>query len=327
MNPEGAEYNRNAKIQSVGIYLPLKKLTNDDLSKMVDTSDEWIQTRTGIKERRIAEANETTTFMAIEAAKNALSRANLKPHDIDLVIVATATPETHFPSVATQVQAALGLRPVPSFDLSAACSGFLYALETGRQWISSGQAQHVLIIGSEKMSNIVDWADRSTCVLFGDGAGAAVLSVAGEGIGFIDTQLFADGSNGDALRICEDISRNGGKPFIHMNGKDVFKFAINAIQNTTQVLLERNRLTLDDLSLIVPHQANQRILSAAADKLGLSIEKFASNVSSFGNTSAASIPIALYDALQEGKIKSGDLVLLIAFGAGLTWGGSLIKWQ
>lgn len=323
-------------VSGTGSYLPAGILTNDDLSQMVETSDEWIVTRTGIRERRIASENETTADMGLHACREAIAAAGLKPEDIDLLIVGTITPDMLFPSTACMLQARLGLRQIPAFDVEAACSGFLYTIDIARAMLLSGNFKHALVVGAEKLSSIVDWTDRSTCVLFGDGAGAVVLSRSDEpGIGMIDSILGSDGNGGDilympgggaALPATEDSVRSG-QHFLKMNGKEVFKIAVRVMEKAIREILDKQELTPDDVSLVVPHQANIRILEMLASRLKLPLDRFALNIERLGNTSAASIPIVLDEAFREGRIESGDIVILVAFGAGLTWGATLVRWQ
>ncbi len=323
-------------IRSLGSYKPKKVLTNNDLSKIVETSDEWIQTRSGIHERRIAEEEETASSMAVEAAKNALKQAQLAPEKIDLLIVATMTPDMLFPATACIVQAKLGLRCIMAFDVSAACSGFLYALETANHMLKSGRYRHALVIGTEKISSIIDWQDRTTCVLFGDGAGAVVLSKTDTPqVGILDSILFADGSNASLLYMpgggsacpASQKSLEAQQHFLKMNGKELFKYAVRNMEQACLKILENNGLQVSDIQCIIPHQANIRIIQSLAERLNIPMERFFINIESYGNTSAASIPIALDEAFNEGKIKSGDKILLVAFGAGLTWGATLLQWH
>ncbi|HLS27649.1 MAG TPA: beta-ketoacyl-ACP synthase III [Opitutales bacterium] len=323
-------------VSGTGSYLPAGILTNDDLSQMVETSDEWIVTRTGIRERRIASADETTADMGFVASREAIAAAGLKPEDIDLLIVGTITPDMLFPSTACMLQARLGLRQIPAFDVEAACSGFLYTIDIARAMLQAGTIKHALVVGAEKLSSIVDWTDRSTCVLFGDGAGAVVLSRSDEpGIGMIDSILGSDGNGGDilhmpgggaALPATEDSVR-ARQHFLKMNGREVFKIAVRVMEKAILEILEKQGLAPDDVSLFVPHQANIRILEMLATRMKLPLDRFALNIDRLGNTSAASIPIVLDEAFREGRIESGDLVVLVAFGAGLTWGATLIRWQ
>lgn len=323
-------------IKGIGAFKPKKVLTNDELSKIVDTSDEWITTRTGIKERRIAGEGETPSSMGVEAAEIAIERSGVPKDEIDLVIVASLSPDMPFPSTACLIQSKLGLNSVTSFDIQAACSGFVYAMEIAEKMMNSSSYRNALIIGSEKISSILDWEDRSTCVLFGDGAGAAVLSKIDEpGYGIIDSILGADGSHADML--CQP---GGGaacpasvesvqerKHFLKMNGREVFKSAVRSSTHSINTILERNNLTAEDVTLVVPHQANVRIIEAISSRTNLPMEKIIINLDKFGNTSAASIPLALNQAYEEGMLKKGDTLLFIAFGAGLTWATILLKWH
>lgn len=322
-------------IKGVGAYKPKHILTNNDISKMVDTSDEWIFTRTGIKERLIADEDETSSSMGIEAAKVALDRAQIEPSAIDLLIVATLSPDMPFPATSCLIQNKLGLRPVACFDVQAACSGFLFALEVASKMMLAGDYKNALIVGTEKMSSILDWEDRSTCILFGDGAGAAVLTkVEKSDVGIIDSILCSDGSQAELL--CQPgggsacpasiESVKEGKHFLKMNGKEIFKNAVRLMEQVSLNILEKNNLSASDIDLVIPHQANIRIINALATRLNIPIEKFFLNLSHFGNTSAASIPIALNDAYEQGLLKKGANILLVAFGGGLTWASTLLKW-
>ena len=322
-------------IKGMGAYAPKNVVTNEDLSQIVDTSDEWIRTRTGIGERHLADESETVSFMASEAAKEALENSGLSIEEIDLLIVATMTPDMLFPSTACLVQSKLGLKKVASFDIEAACSGFLYALEVGSSMLKAGAYKNALIIGSEKISGIVDWQDRTTCVLFGDGAGAAVLSKTEEpDIGVLGALLRAEGDAAHLLHMpgggsnipASSESLDDRQHFLKMNGKEIFKVAVRYMEQATLDLLESKGLTIEEIDCVIPHQANMRIIDSLGERLGVPKEKFVNNLVRYGNTSAASIPIALTEAVKLGKLKKGDHLLLIAFGAGLTWGASLIKW-
>lgn len=303
-------------IRGMGYYVPDKVLTNFELEKMVDTSDDWITTRTGIKERRIA-GSESLTDMAYRASLEALESAQIDPQEIDAIIFATLTPDLGFPASACLLQARLGANRAYAFDISAACSGFLYGLEIASSMLSSGRAKRVLLVGAEKLSQIVDWTDRSTCVLFGDGAGAVVLSSEGEGE-LLASVMRSDGNYWEILYA----ERCG---YIKMKGKELFKLAVRSMADVCEEVLQRAGVSTQDIDLIVPHQANIRIMQALAEKLNVPMEKVYSNIHKYGNTSAASIPIALCEAYKEGKLKRGDLVLLTAMGGGLTWGASLIR--
>ncbi len=320
-------------IIGLGAYLPEKVLTNKDLEKMVDTTDEWIITRTGIRERRIARPDEATSDMAVVAATRALEDAKLTPKDIDLIIVATITPDMFFPSTACLVQSKLGARHVPAFDISVACSGFIYGLAIANQFIRSGAYRHALVIGAEKLSSVTDWSDRATCVLFGDGAGAAVLGPVAEG-GIVSVYLGADGSKGDLLNLPAGGSRMPASKktiedklhFIKMEGSELFKHAVRIMADAAREATRPLNLKAEDIDLVIPHQANIRILMAVAKRMGLSADKVYLNIDRYGNMSAASSAVALADAVKEGRIKKGNKILLDAFGGGLTWGAIVIEW-
>lgn len=325
---------RRVTITGLGSCVPERVLTNFDLEKMVDTTDEWIRTRTGIRERRIADETTATSDLAIVAARRALAEAQLDPADLDLIIVATVTPDMLFPSTACILQDRLGARRAAAFDLEAACSGFLYALAAGAQFIETGMYNNVLIVGAETLSKIVDWTDRSTCILLGDGAGAAVLQPSGDERGILSIHLGADGGGGDLLKqpaggsrcpATEETVRNR-LHYVHMNGREVFKFAVKVMGEAAQTVLQACNLTFNDVDYYIPHQANYRIIEASARRFGLPMERVLVNIDRYGNTSAASIPMALDEAVSEGKIKPGDIVLLVAFGGGLTWGAAAIQW-
>ena len=323
-------------ILGTGSYAPDRILSNAELAKTVDTSDEWIHTRCGIRERRIAAPGEATSDMGVQAARRALDDAGLKPADIDLLIVATITPDMPMPATACIIQQKLGVPTTAAcFDLNAACTGFLYALDTACAMLSSGRYRHALVIGVEKLSTIVDWKDRTTCVLFGDGAGAVVVGkspVSGQGL--IGTKLGALGDSVDLLCIpgggsnapATAASIAAGEHFLKMKGKEVFKLAVRVMDEAARDILEQHHLRADQISLVIPHQANLRIIEAISEYLELPMERFFVNVDRYGNTSAASIPLALDEARRTGRIKSGDLTLLVAFGAGLTYGSALIRW-
>jgi 3-oxoacyl-[acyl-carrier-protein] synthase-3 len=323
-----------AHITGWGMYVPKKVLTNDDLAKMVDTNDEWIRDRTGIRERHIAEKHDTTASLAVEAATNALRMAKLPPTEIELIIVATSSPEYTFPSTASIVQDRLGAEKAGAFDLSAACTGFIYALNMASQSVRSGQIKSALIIGSETLSRIVDWTDRSTCILFGDGAGAFVVQASEEPGGVLSAVLRSDGSGRDLLAIPGGGSAHPATNetvtkkmhFIHMNGNEVFRFATRVMAAASKEAMDKAGLEVDDVQLIVPHQANYRIIQAAARGLKLPMERFAVNVEKYGNTSTASIPIAVCEAVEQGLLQRGDNTVLVGFGAGLTWGSLAIRW-
>jgi 3-oxoacyl-[acyl-carrier-protein] synthase-3 len=322
-------------IKGVGSYTPPHVLTNNDLSKIVETSDEWIRTRTGIRERRIAK-EEATSDMAAKAAKEAMDHAGVSAKDIDLLIVASVTGDHPFPSTSCVTQHKLGLNKIPCFDLLAACSGFLYSLNTAKSIMLNGNYKRALIIGAEKLSGITDWDDRSTCVLFGDGAGAAVLELSEEeGVGIIASDMGADGSEREILfvpaggsdRPTSEKTLSDREHFIKMQGNQVFKKAVVAMGNSAKITLGKAGVTPDQISCVVPHQANIRIIEAISNRIGVGIDRFKINLDRFGNTSAASIPIALDEAIRNSRFKSGDYILLVAFGAGLTWASTLIKWQ
>jgi 3-oxoacyl-[acyl-carrier-protein] synthase-3 len=322
-------------ISGTGSYAPKRILTNAELAESVDTSEEWILTRTGIRERKIATEGEMTSDMAAEAARRSLEAAGIAREEIDLIIVATTTPDMPFPSTACLVQHKLGLKSLAAFDLQAACSGFLYALETGAGMVRSGAYRNALVIGAERLSSIVDWQDRSTCVLFGDGAGAVVVGRNHDlKSGWLGAKLGCDGSAVELLHLpgggcqipasCDSIE--GRQHFIKMKGREVFKAAVRVMEQSALQLLEHHGLTADQVGCVVPHQANLRIIETLASRLRIPMERFFLNLDRYGNTSAASIPIALDEAVRGGRIKSRDLVLMVAFGGGLTWGSSLIRW-
>lgn len=304
-------------ILGVGHYLPSKVLTNKDLEKFVDTSDEWIRSRTGIEERRIAE-DEESSDLAYEAAKMALEDANVSAEDIDLILVATVTPDQSFPSVAAMIQDRLGAKKAAAMDLSAACAGFVYGLVTGGQYIATKAYKKVLVVGVDKLSKILNWEDRNTCVLMGDGAGAVVMGEVSEGKGILSFELGADGSGGDDLK-------QDGK-YLVMNGREVFKFAVRQMPESTVNVIEKAGLEKEDVDYLIPHQANIRIMEAARQRIGISEDKMATTIRKYGNNSSASIPIALSEAVREGKVKDGDNIVLVGFGGGLTWGAALLKW-
>ncbi|WP_136524891.1 beta-ketoacyl-ACP synthase III [Geomonas ferrireducens] len=322
------------RITGTGSAVPEKVLTNFDLEKMMDTSDEWIVTRTGIRERRIAAEGEYTSTFAIAAAEKALAAAGVKAEEIDLIVVGTLTPDFPFPATACIIQQAIKATNAFCFDLSAACSGFIYALSTADKFIRSGQVKKALVIGAEVLSRIVDWSDRNTCLLFGDGAGAVVLEAQEGDHGVLSTHMHSDGNYWEILYQKGPGSR---KPATHqsvddklvyltMQGNEVFKLAVRAMGEVAQEALEANGLTPDDVTLFIPHQANQRIVDSVGKRLGITRERVFVNLDRYGNTSAASIPIALDEAARAGRLKEGDLLLLDAFGGGLTWGSALIRW-
>ncbi len=317
-------------IRSTGSYLPEKVMTNADLEKIVDTTDEWIVQRSGIKSRHIAADNESTGDMAIAAAKKALEAAGLKPNDIDGVIVATTTPDRTFPSVAVKVQGELGIPAGLAFDVQAVCTGFVYALATADNFIARGQAKRILVIGAEKMSSIVDWKDRTTCVLFADGAGAVILEAQEndkglEGQGIHSTHLYADGAQRDLLQTTGGVSTTGSNGHIEMQGREVFKYAVTYMADVVAETLTHNNITPEDIDWLVPHQANVRIIEGTANKLNMGMDKVVVTVDHHGNTSAASIPLALDEAVGDGRIKRGQMLLIEAMGGGLTWGAALMR--
>ncbi len=313
-------------IVSTGSYLPEKIVTNLDLSREVDTSDEWITERTGIKQRHIADKSELTSDIASKAALRALEKSNLQPSDIDLIIVATTTPDLTFPSTATTVQAKIGAINAFAFDIQAVCSGFVYAITTAETFIKSGRVKNALVIGADILSRIVDWKDRNTCVLFGDGAGAIILSATNEDRGVISWDLHSDGSLNDILKTTGGVASSQNSGFIEMSGKEVFKHAVDKMSNSVISSLSKANLEVKDIDLLVPHQANARILKSVANRLGLTDDKVIVTVENHANTSAASIPLALDLANSQSRIKKGDIVVLEALGGGLTWGSVVIKW-
>ncbi|NPV52143.1 MAG: ketoacyl-ACP synthase III [Firmicutes bacterium] len=329
----GVTGKRGAGIAGTGSAVPEGILSNFDLEKMVDTSDAWIVERTGIRERRIAGASEATSDLAALAASRALEDAGVSPGDVDLIIVATVTPDMIFPSTACLVQARIGATRAAAFDISAGCSGFIYGVWTGAQFIASGTYDTVLVIGAETLSKITDFTNRNTCVLFGDGAGACVLKAMEQGEGIVKTLLGADGRRGDLLTVPAGGSRLPASHetvdqrlhYIHMEGNKVYRFAVNILVDACRWTLEAAGLSESDIDYFIPHQANRRLIDIAAERLGVA-DRFYSNVEKYGNTSAASIPIALDEAARSGKISDGDLIMLVGFGAGLTWAASIIRW-
>jgi 3-oxoacyl-[acyl-carrier-protein] synthase-3 len=335
-NPR-AKFNfqgRTCSITGVGSYVPERVLTNAELEKKVDTSDEWITSRTGIKERRLAAENEFTSDMATRAATRAMERAGVTAEQIDLIIVATITPDMVFPSTACLVQRKIGARRAAAFDLEAACSGFIYGLEIAQQFIMSRTYDTVLVIGAEKLSSIVDWQDRNTCVLFGDGAGAAVLQNRPQAHGLLTAVMGADGDKADLLFMpgggsqCPATAASVASRlhYLRMEGKETFKNAVQAMQTAAEEALRRCELDISRIKCIIPHQANRRIIDAVADRLGAKPEQMFINLDKYGNTSAASVAIALDEAVESGRVQRGELILLVVFGAGLTWGAAVIEW-
>jgi len=331
----GLDVKRYAHIVGWGKYAPKKVLTNDELSQVVDTSDEWIRTRTGICERRIASEQETTASMSIAAAREALRVADADPARIDLIIVGTITPEHLFPSTACLVQDALGARQAAAFDLSAGCSGFVYGLGIASHAIEAGAYKLALVIGAETLSRVIDWTDRRTCVLFGDGAGAVLLQASEHPGGVLSSVLGADGSGGDLLILPGGGSRfpptlesvTNGLHYLHMDGRRVYRFATKIMARATHQALAKASLSSQDLALLIPHQANQRIIDSAARALKLEKDQVFVNLDRYGNTSSASIPIALCEAVEAGQVKQGDALVLVGFGAGLTWAAAAVRWS
>ena len=325
--------NGAISITGIGAYAPEHVITNDDLSKMMDTSDEWIVERTGIHERRIAADDQALSDLALPAARDALAQAGVDPETIDLVIVATVTPDMAFPSAGAIIADELGAPDAAAYDLSAGCTGFMYAVAQGYGMVTAGLASHALVVGGDVLSRILDWSDRGTAVLFGDGAGAVVLERVSEG-GFLGFELGADGSGGPQLYLPAGGSRSPAtaetvaehKHYVQMNGREVFKFATRVLVTSAEKVLAECGKTIDDVDVYIPHQANVRIIDHAAEKLGIPKEKIVVNVERYGNTSSGSIPLALVDAQAEGRLQEGALVLMTGMGAGLTWGSGLIEW-
>ncbi|HHW07986.1 MAG TPA: ketoacyl-ACP synthase III [Clostridia bacterium] len=324
-----------AVIAGTGSYVPERIVTNDDLSRLVDTSDEWIRTRTGIRERRVLADEQATSDMCLEAARQALVDARVSPEEIDLIIVATVTPDMLFPSTACLVQEKLGAVNAAAFDLSAGCTGFIYGLATGSQFLETGLYRTALVIGADALSRIVNWSDRSTCVLFGDGAGAVVLQgIPGTNYGILGSYLKSDGGGAGLLCLPGGGSRRPPSPaslaaglhYLHMEGKEVFKFAVKAMEDATTQTLQVCGLTEKDVDFLIPHQANMRIVEAALKRLELPRERVIVNLDKYGNMSSASVPVAMDEAARLGRLRRGDVLLLVAFGAGLTWGGVALKW-
>ncbi|WP_121609593.1 beta-ketoacyl-ACP synthase III [Mesobacillus foraminis] len=307
----------NAGIIGIGRFVPERVVTNVDLEKVMDTSDEWIRTRTGIEERRIAGDDVDTSDLAYKAAVKAMEDAKVAPEDIDLILVATVTPDQPFPSVACMIQEKLGARKAAAMDVSAACAGFMYGMVTAKQFIETGSYKFVLIVGVEKLSKITDWEDRNTAVLFGDGAGAVVMGPVSDGKGVLSFELGADGSGGKYLYQEKNIV---------MNGREVFKFAVRQMGESSINVLEKAGLSKEDVDFLIPHQANIRIMEAARQRLELPVEKMSKTVHKYGNTSAASIPISIVEEVEAGKIKDGDLIVMVGFGGGLTWGAIAMRW-
>ena len=308
----------NAGIIGIGKYLPENVVTNFDLEKRVDTSDEWIRTRTGIEERRIADDTMDSSHMAYLAAVKAMEDADVKPEDLDLILVATVTPDQSFPTVSCMIQERLGAVNAAAMDISAACAGFTYGIITASQFINTGSYRNILVVGVEKLSKITDWNDRNTAVLFGDGAGAAVVGPVSEGKGILSFELGADGSGGIHLEKKQD--------YLTMNGREVYKFAVRQMGESSINVLHKAGLTKEDVDFLIPHQANIRIMEAARQRLELPVEKMSKTIHKYGNTSSSTIPIAIAEEVEAGKIKDGDLLVLVGFGAGLTWGAVAMRW-
>ena len=326
---------RYAHITGWGVSIPERVLTNDDLAKMVDTSDEWIQSRTGIRQRRIASEGESTASLGAEAAMRALEVAGVSPADVDLIIVATSSPEHVFPSTASLVQDRIGAVKAGAFDLSAACTGFIFALNIATQAIRSGSLNTALVLGAETLSRVVNWEDRGTCILFGDGAGAFVLQASEQPGGVLSAVMRSDGSGADLLSIPAGGSKlpasletvRQGLHYIQMNGREVFRFATRVMAQATDEVVAQAGLTLEDVDWVIPHQANQRIIETAARRLKMPMERVVVNLDHFGNTSTASIPLAAVEAIDDGRLKPGDQVVFVGFGAGLTWGAVAVLWS
>jgi len=326
--------NQRASITGIGSYLPSKVLTNYDLEKMVDTSNDWIIQRTGIKERRIVENGVTTSDIATQASLRAMEDAGVSPKDLDMIITSTITPDHIFPSTSCYIQQKIGATRACAFDILAACAGFIYAMSIGQSFINSGAMKTVLVVGAECLSKITDYTDRATCVLFGDGAGAVIIQRNPVKHEILSSSLAADGSEADVLIMPGGGARNPASlesiqqrmHYIQFKGKEVFKLAVNNITNLILKTTKENGFTLEDIDLIIPHQSNLRIIEATMEKLGLPMEKAFVNIDKYGNTSSASVPIAIDEARKDGRLRKGDIVMLVAFGGGLTWGSSLIRW-
>ena len=327
--------SRTVSIVGVGSYAPERVLTNAELEKMVDTTDEWIVTRTGISERHIASPEQAASDLGAEAARRAMADAGVKPEDIDMIVVATITPDMGFPNTACFVQNLIGAKRAFCLDIETACSGFLYAMEIGRQFVGSGRVKTALIIGAEKLSSIIDWKDRSTCVLFGDGAGAVILQANGAQRGIMSTVLGADGSLAELLMLPGGGSRNPTSEktlqdrmhFLKMSGREVFKHAVTKMCEAAKDGIHRAGVTIDDIDWIIPHQANLRIIDAIHNRLDVPREKVVINLHKYGNTSSASVVLALDEAVKDGRIKKGDNILMVAFGGGFTWGAAVVEWD
>lgn len=327
--------NSFAYITGIGSYLPSRILSNEDLEKIVDTTDEWIFTRTGIKQRYIVAKEESTSDLATKASLSAIEDAKISADEIDMIIVATFTPDMMLPSTAAKVQKNIGAKNASAFDISAACSGFIYGLSIAQQFILSGAMKNILVVGAETITKYLNWNDRNTCVLFGDGAGAAVVSQNSKGSKILGSNLGADGNHpiewlmlpgSGSVNGYDENTFNDKNNFITMNGKEIFKFSVNILPSIITTVVENNGMTTEDIDLIIPHQANRRIIESAAERLNIPIKKFYMNIDRCANTSAASIPIAMVDARRENRVKKGDIIVLAGFGAGLTWGSTLIQY-
>jgi 3-oxoacyl-[acyl-carrier-protein] synthase III len=325
---------RGSTIAGIGHYLPERILTNAEMERFVDTTDEWIVTRTGIRERRVAAPDQASSDLAYEAAREAMADAGVSAADLDLIIVGTATPDMLFPATACILQDRLGASRAGAFDLSAACSSWVYAAAVAHGYVSAGLAETVLVVGAETLSKITNYKDRSTCVLFGDSAGAAVIRPAGAGEGFLSFHLGADGAGGSMISLPAGGSRlpatyetvERGQHYLQMSGREVYKFAVRIIPRAIEAAVERAGLRLEEIDWFIPHQANIRIIDAAAERLGQPREKFYVNVERFGNTSSASVPVALYESVRSGRLRPGQLAVLVAFGGGLTWASCAMRW-
>lgn len=325
---------KNIGIVSLGRYLPEQRMTNADLEKIVETSDEWIQTRTGIKERRVSAPEEKTSDLAIKAAQDALQNSSIAPEDIEAIFVATVTPDSAFPSVACLVQKAIGAPNAFAYDISAACAGFLYAMTTAKQFIASGMVKNALVIAADQFTKIVDWEDRNTCVLFGDGAGAAILAPVDQG-GILSDHMIADGANAEMMGVIADKARTprdpllkeAALPYVYMNGQELFKKAVPGMAQGVEIAAKKAGISLDQIKCVVPHQANDRIIASVAKRLGLEKDKFFINIDKYGNISGASVVVALSEAVEQGVIKKGDVIVLSVFGGGLVAAANIIEWS
>ncbi|MBF0619220.1 MAG: ketoacyl-ACP synthase III [Candidatus Omnitrophica bacterium] len=325
---------KNVGIVALGRYLPERKLTNADVEKIVETTDEWIVSRTGIKERRLAASDEKTSDLAVKAALNALKNSPVKAEDIEAIFVATVTPDSNFPSMGCLVQKAIGAKKAFAYDISAACSGFLYAMTTAKQFIASGMVKNALVIAADRFTTIIDWKDRNTCVLFGDGAGAAILSEVKEG-GILSDYMISDGDGAPLMEVISDKIRtpfdpsvdSAKLPYVIMNGQELFKHAVPGMAEAVDLAAAKAGVALEDIKCVVPHQANDRIIASVAKRAGIHKEKFFINIDKYGNISAASVVVALCEAVEQGRIKKGDIIALVVFGAGLVAAANIIKWS